>query len=545
MTSDTLQIRLSQVLAAFTAKDASAAWLFCDRHDPATTAFRFVDGSTLVEDVTFGDLRMRSLRVARALHDEGVRAGDRVASLMSKGSDLPAVLLGVWRLGAVYVPLFTAFAAETVHGRLVDAEVSAVVTDTGQRAKIREGSWRVLRANVRAGDDLGSDEIDLSAAMRHGAAYDGEGARGPQTPLVHMFTSGTTGKPKSVVHPLAYAAGWQCYLEFGLGVRDPDQAFWCAADPGWAYGLYTAIVGPLATGVPSVMSLKPFDPGSTWATLKSFDITDFAGAPTMLRAMRASPEIPAALPSLARVSSAGEPLTSDVNVWMSGLLGIQVHDHYGQTELGMPAGFAHHPAMDTGILEEAMGRAFPGWQLVVLDQAADVPAAAGRLGRLAVDVAASELMTFTGYGAERDQAAGRFTTDGRYYVTGDLVTVDANAVIHFGSRDDDVILMAGYRIGPFDIENVLLRHPAVVECAVVGMPDEVRGEVVCAFVVLSAASTGGEELVRELQAWVKENYAAHAYPRTVLVVSSLPKTESGKVQRAVLRRELTHGGSSS
>ena len=189
-----------------------------------------------------------------------------------------------------------------------------------------------------------------------------------------------------------------------------------------------------------------------------------------------------------------------------------------------------------------MGRSFPGWSMTVLHVTDDVPAAPGEVGRLAVDVNRSSFFTFTGYGIERDNRADRFTTDGAYYLTGDLASTDGD-IIRFSSRDDDVILMAGYRIGPFDIETVLLAHPHVSEAAVVAAPDEVRGEVVHAFVVLTnSAPRDPSSLTAELQTWVREKYATHAYPRAITFVRELPKTPSGKVQRAVLRREVTETG---
>jgi acetyl-CoA synthetase len=184
-----------------------------------------------------------------------------------------------------------------------------------------------------------------------------------------------------------------------------------------------------------------------------------------------------------------------------------------------------------------MGVALPGWELTVLDNDRDEPAPPGTVGRLAVVVADSPLMTFTEYAAGRGDA-GRFTADRKHFLTGDTAGIDTDGLLHFSSRDDDVIIMAGYRIGPFDVESVLVQHPAVRECAVVAAPDEVRGEVIEAFVIRKADTTAADEdLVRELQQWVKTKYAAHAYPRRVHFVDTLPKTPSGKIQRAQLRQQ--------
>jgi acetyl-CoA synthetase len=521
--------RALQIHADFSAEDASAIWLVCDRHPAEAVAFRFVDADLDVRDMTYGELAERSRRAAHVLASKGVGAGDRVASLLGKGPDLPALILGIWRLGAVYVPLFTAFAAATVAERIEDAGVMLVVTDTEQLPKVRDLSLPVLLANT---EGAGGGAEDLGAALDAGPLWDGTTpVAGPETPIVQMATSGTTGKPKVVVHPLSYAASWQSYVELGLA---PGESFWCGADPGWAYGLYTLIIGPLAAGVAGIFTCGTFKPEMTWQVLERLQVSDYAAAPTALRALRAcDPGVE--LPELRRLSTAGEPLTPEVIEWSRERFGVDVHDHFGQTELGMTAGFAHHADLAREVVARAMGESLPGWTMTALRSDTDEPAPVGEVGRLAVDVARSHFFTFTGYGTARDNRGSRFTADGTYYLTGDLASLGEDGLIRFSSRDDDVILMAGYRIGPFDVESVLATHPQVVECAVVASPDAVRGEVVHAYVVPAAAPDDRDALARELQEWVRTRYAAHAYPRLVTFVDSLPKTPSGKIQRAALR----------
>jgi acetyl-CoA synthetase len=520
-----------EIHAAFDDESATAPWLMCDRHPGENVAFRFVDQDIRVTDMTYGELALRSRRVAQFLSDKGIGPGDRVASLLGKGPDLPALILGIWRLGAVYVPLFTAFAASAVAERIGDASVKLVVTDAEQLQKVADLPVTVVLANVSQLDAHQGADV-LSSALRDGPEWTAATPlSGPQTPIVQMATSGTTGKPKVVVHPLSYAAGWQAYVEIGLA---PGKGFWCGADPGWAYGLYTLIVGPLAAGMTSIFTCGTFKPEVTWRVLRDLEVTDFAAAPTALRALRAcDPGVE--LPALRRLSTAGEPLTPEVGEWTRERFGVDVHDHFGQTELGMPAGSAHHPDLDREVVPRSMGEAFPGWGVVVLKAASDEPAPVGEVGRLAVDVAASPFFTFTGYGTARDARGSRFTADGTHYLTGDLASLGEDGLIRFSSRDDDVILMAGYRIGPFDVESVLVNHPQVAECAVVASPDEVRGEVVHAYVVCTSVPDDPAALTAELQDWVRSQYAAHAYPRLVTFVDSLPKTPSGKIQRAALR----------
>lgn len=527
--------RIRDILATYSGPGVDVAHLLCDRHRPGATALTFVDGDRSVRTLTYGEIAERSRRVSRVLSARGVCPGDRVATLMGKSPELLVVLLGIWRLGAVYVPLFTAFAQPAVAARLGDAEVKVVIADSDQADKVPSGSWQLLVHGPYESADSLDDE--LSAVSVEAAAKQTSVAVGGDGPLVHMFTSGTTGKPKGVVHPVRYAAGWHSYLEFGLGV-DADSVFWCGADPGWAYGLYTAIVAPLAAGVGTILVRGGFTPQATWSVLDQLGVTDYAAAPTVYRGLLTSDVPTPGDLTLRRLSSAGEPLTPEVNEWATRALGLQVHDHYGQTELGMAVGYPQHPLLQRRVEAGAMGVTFPGWAMVVLRTGTGDVADAGENGQLAVDVLASELMTFTGYVANPAATAKRFRGDGRYFLTGDIASMDASGVIRFSSRDDDVIVMAGYRIGPFDVESALLTHPAVTECAVIAAPDRVRGEVVEAFVVLAPGWPAADhETIAELQQWVKTRYAAHAYPRRIHFVPALPKTPSGKIQRAELRRQ--------
>ena len=353
--------------------------------------------------------------------------------------------------------------------------------------------------------------------------------------MVQLFTSGTTGTPKGVPVPAKALASFHAYLEFGLGVRD-DDVFWNAADPGWAYGLYYAIIAPMAAGIRSILLRAGFSAPTTWGVMEQFGVTNFAAAPTVYRSLRADPNTPPPGLRLRCASSAGEPLTPDVVAWSTANLGVAVRDHYGQTEHGMFISNGWHDALVTDIPSGSMGRPLPGWTCGVLSDDSDELAPAGTLGRVAIDTDASPLLWFHGYVDAPEKTASRYTEDGRWYITGDAGMVDDDGFYFFSSRDDDVIIMAGYRIGPFDVESVLVMHDAVVEAVVVGRPDELRGEVLEAVVVLRDGVPSTDALTRELQDLVKRKFAAHAYPRTVHYVDALPKTPSGKVKRYLLRQ---------
>jgi acetyl-CoA synthetase len=543
----TPQDRVRELLEAYAGPAAGAADLLCDRHPAEAVACTVVEPDLTAHDLTYADLWERSARAARALADLGVGPGDRVATLMAKSADLIVTLMGIWRLGAVHVPLFTAFAPPAIALRLLASQTTVVVVDVGQRAKLdpspdipADPLWRVVvaqdtavaagtetRAPARRGDLRLADLLDQAAPGFPAARLGGD------APLVHIFTSGTTGAPKGVLVPVRALAAFQTYLEYGLEVR-PDDVFWNAADPGWAYGLYYGIIGPLVSGRRSILLHAAFEPGLTWRLLAKFGVTNFAAAPTVYRALRAADaDAPSSLP-LRVCSSAGEPLNPEMVGWGERTLGVAIRDHYGQTELGMAIVNGWHDDVRREVKPGSMGRPMPGWGAEVLLPDRDEVAPAGTLGRVVIDLPASPLMWFGTYAGE-EKSTEQYSPDGRWYYTGDAGARDADGDFFFSARDDDVIIMAGYRIGPFEVESVLITHPDVVECAVVGVPDELRGEVIEAFVVLRAGTTASPALATELQQLVKSRYAAHAYPRTVHFVPDLPKTPSSKIQRFRLR----------
>jgi len=516
--------------------DACAAEFLCDRHDPEAVAFTVIDPDLASRDITYGELRTESERVAAALERLGVHPGDRVATLMAKSADLVFTLMGIWRLGAVHVPLFTAFAWPAIEMRLQAAGARVVVTDADQRGKIEQTDARVVVAGLADTPDAREGDLDLAelvAAEQPGRAAE---AMGADAGLVMLFTSGTTGTPKGVVVPVRALAAFHQYIETGLDVRE-DDVFWNAADPGWAYGLYYGILGPLVTGRRNLLLHARYTPEIAFAVIQYFGVTNFAGAPTVYRTMRAKRDIAPKGLRLRRASAAGEPLTPEVIEWSLEQFGCEIRDQYGQTEHGMFIVNPWHDALREDVRPGSMGRPLPGWTCAVLAADDDVPAPAGELGRVAIDVPASPLMWFTGYFEAPEKTAERFSRDGRWYYTGDAAKIDEDGYYFFSSRDDDVILMAGYRIGPFDVESVLSKHPDVQESAVIGVPDEISGEVLEAYVVPRDGVEGGPELEAELQRWVKSEFAAHAYPRRVHFVRELPKTPSGKIQRFLLRRE--------
>ncbi|PND33683.1 AMP-dependent synthetase [Achromobacter pulmonis] len=532
-----IQQRLDELITTYRAPDATASYLLCDRHDPEAIAYRIVSGDGMSDALTYGRLRERSERLASSMRKQGYGVGDRIATLMSKGEDYLVTLLAVWRLGAVYVPLFTAFAKPAIEMRLANSGAKLVICDEVQRSKLdglageKLPGLRVLTAGDApiTGATLAEVEAQGDASFTaHVTSGDG--------PVIEIYTSGTTGKPKGVVVPLRALAGFQAYGEFGLGLLSED-VFWNAADPGWAYGLYFGVIVSLSTGIQSIMHTEKFTPGGTLAVLEREGVTNLTAAPTVYRSLKAH-GIPAGFVSLRCASSAGEPLTPDVNTWAPELLGAVVHDHFGQTEAGMLLNNHHHPDLQQPVLPGSMGRSLPGWHMTVIDPDTHEELGPNQPGLLAANLSLSPLAWFEGYVNSPEKNSDRFTPCGRWYLTGDLATYDEAGYFRFSSRDDDVIIMAGYRIGPFDVESVIAMHPAVRDVAVVAVPDQIRGEVLEAVVVLNEGYSGDEKLSEEIKNKVRVEYAVHAYPRRIHYRDDLPKTPSGKTQRFVLRKEL-------
>jgi len=541
--------RVRELKREYGAPDVSVAHLLCDRHPADAVAFTIVDEDLSATVLTYGELRSSSERFASGLAALGVRPGDRVATLMGKGSELAVALLGIWRLGAVHVPLFTAFAPPAIATRLLGSGATVVVCDDKQRSKLEPGDdfpdplpWRVIVAGRESpGSADGAGDLSFEALLAAPAGGFRAAALGGEAPFIEIYTSGTTGQPKGVVVPTLAIASFQTYLEYGLAVTSQD-VYWCAADPGWAYGLWWAIVAPLAAGVPAILLRPGFSAELTWRLLATFGVTNFAAAPTVYRSLLASGSAAPTGLKLQRLSSAGEPLTPEINEWSSVALGAEVHDHYGQTEAGMVLNNHHHPDLARPLRPGSMGQPMPGWAVTVLEPEFDRIAPPASTGRIAVDMEASELAWFRGYKDNAEATASKFVGDGRWYLTGDVGSVDEDGYFWFSARDDDVIIMAGYRIGPFEVESVLTQHPSVAECAVIAAPDTLRGEVLEAYVVLRPGTEPSAELISDLQAQVKQRFAAHAYPRAIHFVSGLPRTPSGKIQRFLLRRARREQG---
>jgi acetyl-CoA synthetase len=505
----------------------------CDRHagkDRVALFWESKDGRSA--RVTFDELRERSARLANLLQARGVKPGDRVAGLLPRIPDLLVVILGTWRAGAVYQPLFTAFGPKAIENRVRSSEARLIFTDRENRRKLRDIATcpPVITVGGEEGSAGTTDGDDFAPQlMQQPATFEPVMMRGDD-PFLMLFTSGTTGPAKGVSVPLKALLSFYGYMRWSLDLR-PEDAYWNIADPGWAYGLYYAVIGPLLLGHATTFYDGPFTVDSTYQVIRKHGITNLAGAPTAYRLLIAAGEEAAqAIRGQLRVaSSAGETLNPEVIRWFAETLDCPIHDHYGQTEVGMV--LCNHHGLAHPVHPGSAGLAMPGFRLAVVDDdARELPA--GTPGILAIDRERSPLFWFPGYWRQP-------TTNwvGDYHLTGDTVELNPDGSISFVGRSDDIITSSGYRIGPYEVESALLEHPAVAEAAVIGKPDPQRTQLVKAFVVLKGGVKPTLELTGELQEWVKTRLAAHAYPREIAFIDEIPKTPSGKIQRFILRNE--------
>ncbi len=505
----------------------------CDRHadsDRVSLYWEGADGSNSTH--SFAELRDRAARFANFLSAQGVRPGDQVACMLPRIPELFVVALGVWRAGAVYVPLFTAFGPKAIEYRLQRSAARLVVTDALNRPKLDDvaDAPPVMVVTREADDAVRAGDIDFRQAMADQPAEFAPVMCTAEDPFILTFTSGTVGGAKGVAVPLKALPAFIVYMKYGVGLG-PDDRYWNMADPGWAYGLFYAVAGPLLLGYATHFYEGGFTVDSTYQMLEKYRITVAASAPTAYRIMMAAGgELADACDSSLRaVCSAGEPLNPEVLRWIEDHLNCPVFDHYGQTETGMLV--CNHRGLRHAVRPGSMGLPIPGFRMAVLNEDRE-EVGPGESGILAVDTTQSPLYIFQGY---RDQKESPL--HGRYYLTGDTAELGHDGSLTFQGRADDIILSAGYRIGPFDVESCLIEHPAVAESAVVGKPDAERGEIVMAFVVLRSGHAGSPEPVDELQHYTRTRLSAHAYPREVVFVAALPKTPSGKIQRFVLRQQ--------
>ena len=522
----------SQFLSG-SAQAVNACYECCDRHaDSDAIALYWYGKDGRKEQYSFRELKKYSSQFANFLKSQGIRKGDRVSGLLPRTPELIITILAIWRIGAVYQPLFTAFGPKAIEHRIQLAQSKLVVTDLANRDKLSEISHcpAIVTVHVETQAEAYPHDLSFWTVLNRQAENCELEMLSMDEPFLLMFTSGTTGPAKPLKVALKALIAFGGYMQNAIGLS-PEDAFWNIADPGWAYGLYYGITGPLLLGHSTLFYEGGFNAESVCEIVKEYGITNLAGAPTAYRMlMAADPAQMAQLRGKLRVvSSAGEPLNPEVIRWFKEALDVSIYDHYGQTEVGMVV--CNHHALEHPVYAGSAGFASPGYRIAVVDEqgqelAADTP------GILAIDISQSPMMWFSGYEESR-----KSPFVGHYYLTGDTAEIHADGSMSFVGRSDDVITTSGYRVGPFDVESALLEHDAVIEAAVIGVPDLERTEIIKAFVILAHHSKATAELQEELGQFVKKRLSAHAYPRLIEFVTELPKTPSGKIQRFLLRNQ--------
>ncbi|MEP9349721.1 AMP-binding protein [Xanthobacter sp. KR7-225] len=480
------------------------------------------------EAVSYGALAALSNRLAHALAAKGIAAGDRVAILLPQSVEVLASHFAVYKLGAIAVPLAGAFGVEAIAYRLEDSGAKALVTDDAGLAKLADRPERLRLVVCVDGPRASADglaELLAAASDRPHAA-----GTGPDDPALMIYTSGTTGQPKGALH------GHRVLLPHVSGVGfthdffpRPGDRMWTPSDWAWAGGLLNTVLPALASGVPVVVQpAGRFDPEAAFALIAAAGVRNVFIPPTALKMMRAVERPKERFGfELRTVGSAGEALGAETFEWGRAALGVAVNEFYGQTECNYVIG--SNAAL--GVARAgATGKAVPGHQVAVLD-ADGQPCAPGVMGQIAVR--APDPVMFLNYWNRPRDTAAKYA--GEWLLTGDLARQDEDGYFHFLGRDDDIITSAGYRIGPAEIEDVLLRHPAVQIAAAIGKPDPLRTEIVKAYVVLRPGFAPREALVAEIQEFVRTRLAAYEYPREIAFVEELPLTTTGKVIRRLLR----------
>jgi acyl-coenzyme A synthetase/AMP-(fatty) acid ligase len=460
---------------------------------------------------TFGEVEERSARMAGALAGRGVGRGDIVMTLIGNRPEWVLTMIACFRLGVVVLPCTEQLRAKDLRLRVEVARPTLIVADERNRAELEAAT-----------PDCPVAFIPDESLFEAGDAPFAELAEGD--PVLITFTSGTAGEPKAVVHAQRYLYGQRVQAEHWLGAEAGDLV-WCTAASGWSKSARNVFIAPWLMGASALLHDARFDPVQRLELIERERVSVLCMAPTEYRVIAKRATL-RALPSLRGMVAAGEALNPEVlNAWRAAT-GLDIRDGYGQTETGQTTG------MEIGMPARAgsMGRALPGIELTV------------RRGELVADPKSVPTF-FLGYLGEQVRRRG----DGAWEIedrrdagpwhTDDKVRRDDDGYLRFEGRADDVIISAGYRIGPFEVESALVAHPAVAEAAVVAAPDEERGSVVRAIVVLRDGHRPSRELARELQEHVKRETAPYKYPRIVEFASELPKTASGKVRRAELRGE--------
>ena len=501
-----------------------------DRWEPARPALFWIDDDGAEIGKTFGAISEASKRLCNVLTGAGVRTGDTVIVMLPRVIPWWETFTATLRMGAVISPGTVQLSEKDLEYRINASAATCVVTDCANAAKVDAVMRNCPTLTARIVTDGRRDGwIDYRQAVAAASPEFETVDTNADAEAICYFTSGTTGYPKMCIHTHNYAIGHRITGELWLDLK-PEDLHWNVSDTGWGKAAYSSYFGPWLCGTTLfIHHTTGFNPQQTLELLAKYPITTFCGAPTIYRMLVLEDLNRYRFKALRHCTGAGEPLNPEIIDTWKKATGLTIRDGYGQTESVILC--ASFPCIEPKV--GSMGKPAPGIDLQVIDNDGNI-AETGNEGDIAVRIKPQPPQGFfREYRNDPERTAA--TRRGDWYVTGDRAYRDEDGYFWFVSRADDVILSAGYRIGPFEVESALIEHPAVAESAVVSSPDKTRGEVVKAFVVLAPGFAASEELKREIQEHVKRVTAPYKYPRRIDFIDNLPKTVSGKIRRVELR----------
>jgi len=508
------------------------AHIACDRHADGSGRLAILDDEgESVRRYTFDELAAMTDSLAAGLRGLGVERGDRVAVFLPQRVENALAHLAAFKLGAISVPLSPLFRADALEYRLGHSGARVLVTDAEHYphfAPIRE---RLPELAIVLGCEEMPGAESLWRLVREAAPLEGAVDTSADDPAMLLYTSGTTGMPKGVLHAHRFVPGRLDAFELTHRIESEhlgERPFWTPADWSWVAGLVDCLFTPLVFACPVLAHRRRFDPLEALALIARHDVRSLFLPPTALNRMRMLGDAACTRDlSVFCVHSAGEPLTAETYAWASSTFG-RVFDLYGMTEICALVGSSPYVPVRPG----AIGRPNPGHEVVIVDDGGQPIEGPGE-GQIAVG--RDDPGMFLEYWNDPEATAARFSGD--YMLTGDLARRDADGYFWYQGRLDDVFNTSGYRVGPTEIERALAKHPAVAQAAVVGVPDPERGAIVKAFVLLAQGASPSAGLAREIQDFVKGGLALYQYPRRIVFARDLPMTVSSKVRRCELRAD--------
>lgn len=514
----------------------NAAYECIDRHvnegNGEKIALLYSD-SAREDTYTFRQLKKETNQAAHMFRKLDVKKGDRVFIFMPRSPELYVALLGAIKMGAVTGPLFEAFMKDAVKSRLEDSEAKMIVTTPELVSRIPFDELPHLEKILLVGDQVDTNDHSFSYYDEMKASPSDDSAIewvDLEDGMILHYTSGSTGKPKGVYH--VHNAMIQHYqtAKWVLDLRE-DDVYWCTADPGWVTGTSYGIFGPWLNGVTNVIRGGRFSPEDWYSTIEKNNVTIWYSAPTAFRMLMSQPkEIldKYDLSSLRHILSVGEPLNPEVVRWGMDVFNHRIHDTWWMTETGamLICNYLSEP-----IKPGSMGRPFPGIHAAIIDnEGNELPA--HEMGNLAIQAGWPAQMRKIW---KNDAKFQEYFSIPGWYVSGDTAYMDDEGYFWFQGRNDDVIMTAGERVGPFEIESKLLEHPAIAEAGVIGIPDEIRGHIIKAFISLNKGYEPSEKLKTEIKQFIKSELSGHTAPKEIEFKEKLPKTRSGKIMRRVLK----------